>query len=284
VSSQATVRRVARSVAESLPRGRLVSVKKALETGFREDGASRFVAEELAERWADRCDVMLEEELAIAFDDLGVPRPIVESGRAGIYLTFLHPSYREFSAMWLEEGFAESLDRVTTCTEKELLAIVASVLVARGCDPVLITDGANDGGVDVAGRLSGRPGHGLNVFVQAKALVGPMGGRAIEEEYGVFRAALDNGDHAYLTGVLAGRESRVGSPHTYLLCSRRGFSHAAERAANALRVGLCHPIQVAYWIERAYGPGKIDRLVDACQPIARNFDRNMTAVLREYIR
>jgi Restriction endonuclease len=282
VSSQETVRKVAQDATKQLPAGRLLEIRSVLADGFVAGGSSRFEAEELAERWADRCAVYLDAELSKAFDELGVPRSMVESTRAGTYLTFRHRGYITYLPNGLREEVESALVRIRGCSDKDLLAVASGILAGLGCDPIVITDGPADGGVDVAGMLANQPGHGLVVLIQAKALSGLVSGRVVREEYGVFSDSSRSGKLAELIALLhGGKTNRVGSAHAYIFCSTNGFSASAQEAANRLQVGLHYPIQLAHWITLIYGPRGVEQVITACQPIRRDLSRNLARPLRE---
>ena len=223
----------------------------------------------------------LEEEL-VEWRALGVPTPIdyVESN-SNVLLTWRHSRFqRRFfnDVPYQTENFVAIYDWLLTLQERDFLFVCALYLKLMGCNPILITDGSGDMGIDCIGKVSKGPLRSLVVFVQSKTIQksqGRVSENALRQEFAKYTMLKRSEKYLEYLRRLSVFDGRDGSGEVYFVVTNGEFRTDAQRSANRLGIALRSKRQMAFFFSLAYAFEHIeDAYRSITMPTGPDLDRN----------
>lgn len=212
-------------------------------------GTPRILAEERAEKWWPQLIEWTQQELD-RWENFGTNRPACFAEDERTLLTWNHPKFEDRTGFpSTSMTYFEALCWIRRLDPKGFLIPCAVFLSSLGANPIYITDGSGDEGVDLIGMIREGPLRATTVFVQAKAggrisrdamllEYGKYGHLPHTKKYGKYRAALP--------------EVYTGSSFIYTVVARAGFASRAQEIAGRLGILLRSDIQLAKYIEERY--------------------------------
>ena len=213
-------------------------------------GFEQFRAEEVAEQQ----QALIWRKLNEASDEwraLGLPSPIgppVDWGDN--WLTWRHPRFFELTGQTpLQKKYIIIHDWISALDPREYLLVGVLFLKILGCNPIYITDGANDEGVDCIGRIENGPLRSIVVLVQAKTRQGNrtvMGKDIVLQEYGKFSILGKTRKYREYLEALRFREIIDGSASLYFVISNVEFDRKSREIAKELGIVLRSRRQMAH--------------------------------------
>ena len=162
---------------------RAINVDRSFRDHLIASGAPRLDADELAERWAPAVRVRIESLLK-TWDALGVPPPLSSTDRADTFVVWRHPEYANLTGSDpLPPEFPKIYDLLGGLSAKEFLIFCACLLKLSNANPIYVTDGPGDEGVDLIGRLQVGPLRSIVIFLQAKTALDRVSREVILQEF-----------------------------------------------------------------------------------------------------
>ena len=225
----------------------------------------------------------LENELA-EWRELGVPTPIVYvDSNSAILLTWRHSRYKEstFDNIPYETAsFVSIYNWLFTLQDREFLFACVLYLKLLQCDPIFITDGSGDMGIDCIGRVSEGPFRSLAIYIQSKTLQQSqkrISGYTLRQEYGKYVMLKRSDKYIEYLQELSVFDSKDGAGEVYIFVTNGEFKSDAHVAANQLGVVLRPLRQMAFFLSLAYTFEQIEAAF--CKftiPKAPDLDRNLS--------
>ena len=210
----------------------------------------------IANEEAQRQETLILRHLGQEIEEwkaLGVPAPVeyVDSN-SNMLITWRHNLFRQKLRVGLTEeisNFVAIYDWLITLVERDFLFACALLLKFLGCNPIYISDGTGDMGVDCIGKISEGPLHSLVVFVQSKTMQ-KTGERVTEnvlrQEYSKYAMLRRSEKYLEYLNKLSVFDSRNGFSEVYFVLTNTEFGPTAQKAANRLGVILRAKRQLAY--------------------------------------
>lgn len=260
-----------------------VNVELRLREALEVAGHSRLRATELAEQWLEQLMFKLEVRLE-EWDRLGLPRPLVESGAPTTLLTFKHSNYQsgppEFA---LPPDYPEVLDFLTSLSPREFLLVGVCLLNLAGCDPIFVTEGAKDEGVDCIGKVSFGPTRSLCLFAQCKTSNSEIKIETVRLDNDKFRTLQNKALFRNYMAALGGDASIDGRGLCYVFVGGAEFRSPAREYAREENILLRSPRQAAFWLSRGFGIVSLKELLsDISGFLHRNLERNLAPTIASY--
>lgn len=260
-----------------------VNVEKALRDALQKAGNPLLKSTELAEQWRPRLMEEIEERLE-EWDQLGVPRPLIPSAAPSTLLTFRHLNYQvAIESSGLTKDFAEAVNFLYSLTPREFLLVPACLLQIAGCDPIIITEGPNDGGVDCVGQVKLGPIRSLCIFAQSKTSQSTIKIDTVRLDYDKFRTLQKAVLFADYLAAIGNDISADGRAVCYAFFGGAEFSNSARNYARQEAILLRSPRQAAFLLNQAFGLASIQRLRDDIgNTLVRDLSRNIAPVIAAY--
>jgi len=200
-----------------------VNLREYLERQFNNESYGDLKSYELANEWLPRFLELVSGSLE-EWRRISVPVPAILDRSSAIAYCGNHSKYTANADGALLPEFKAVVGVLAELTSRRMLGCTALVLHAMGCDPILITDGANDGGVDVVGRVFRGPFAGMLIFGQSKSASSSVSKDTVRLDFTKFTESPDKiREYARAVGVTA---SGSGSPSTYVFCTNNEFDNA----------------------------------------------------------
>ena len=166
-----------------------VNVLNAFASFLVRQGVDELHAYEMAEKQENLVDRVLVD-VTKEWNALGIPPPIGYSEDRNIWLTWRHPKYFQLTGQYpLRQKYIRVLNWLSSLDARGYLLPGVLFLNILRCNPIFITDGPNDEGVDCIGRIADGPLRSVVVFLQVKTRQGTqnrMGKDVILQEYGKY--------------------------------------------------------------------------------------------------
>ena len=225
---------------------------------------NRLVAEEEAERHRK----LLRFRLKAAINqwlDVGLPAPIGYADNLDVVLTWKHASYAEITGHEpLSLGFVETYEWLTSLEPRDFLFPCATFLKIVGCDPIFITDGSGDEGIDCIGRIADGPIRSIFLFVQCKTRKEGakkfIGKDVLYQEYGKYATLPKTEKYQEYLRALNFAKALDGSANVYVLISNGEFENNAQVVARNLGILLRSVRQLAYFLSANSTPEQLKDL------------------------
>lgn len=234
----------------SIESPRTINVLAQFATYLVGEGTPRIVAEERAEEWRQLLVEWIKREL-VRWEEVGASPPawFAEDGRT--LLTWSHPKFQDRTG-YPSTGslYFEALRWIGMLEGRAFLIPCAVFLRSIGANPIYITDGPGDEGIDLIGMVEKGALHSTTIFVQAKSGGGPMSRDAMLLEYAKYKHLFRTSKYGQYRRALP--KSPSGSSFVYAVAARAGFAPAAQEAAARLGILLRSDIQLAQYIEDRY--------------------------------
>lgn len=217
-------------------------------------GAARF-NKLIADEEADRQLGLIRRRLREAIDQwsgLGLPAPIGFAENDDIILTWKHARYTQITGYEpLSLQFVRIYDWLCSLGSRDFLFACATFLRIIGCDPIFVTDGARDQGIDCIGRVSDGPIRSVLFFVQCKtrqqAAEKVIGKEVIYQEYGKYATLPKTRKYRDYMEALDLETSRDGAANVYVIVSNGEFAKNSQEVARNLGILLRSARQLAYF-------------------------------------
>ncbi len=279
------VREVAADLADASVDVAVVNLQRLLRERLQQKGFPSLRATEIAEDWLERLQQELEEQL-LEWDLLGIPRPLIQASSPSTFITFRHRNYQSVLGMQgISTEFPDVYDLVACLSPREFLLVPACLLQLAGCDPILITDGSGDGGVDCIGQVTAGPARSLCIFAQARTSSTDITKDSVQLEYAKFRDLQRTGQFAEYLAALGKGSSADGRSVCYTMFASAEFKEPAREYARREGLLLRSRRQAAFWLSQSFS---IDSLWQMRQKLGttlvRDLSRNVTPLITPYRR
>lgn len=277
------VQEVAATLADASVYKEVVNLERVLRDRLQQDGFSPLRSTELAEGWLKRLQQELEERLT-EWDLLGIPRPLLQASSPSTFLTFRHRKYQSALGMQgISIEFPDVYDFVASLSPCEFLLVPTCLLQLAGCDPILITDGSGDGGVDCIGQVAAGPARSLCIFAQARTSSTDITKDSVQLEYAKFRDLQRTGQFAEYLAALGKGNSADGRAVCYSMFASAEFKEPAREYARREGLLLRSRRQAAFWLSQNFS---LDSLWQMRQKLGttlvRDLSRNLAPLIAPY--
>jgi hypothetical protein len=277
------VREVAATLADATVNREIVNLQRLLRERLQQEGFSPLRATELAEDWLQRLEQELEQKLR-EWDLLGIPRPLVQASSASTFLTFLHRNYQSVVGMQgISTEFPQVYDFVASLTPREFLLVPACLLQLADCNPIIITDGSGDGGVDCMGQVTAGSIRSLCIFVQARTSSTDITKEAVQLEYAKFRDLQRTGQFTEYLAALGKGNSADGRAACYAMMGSAEFKEPAREYARREGILLRSRRQIAFWLSQSFTLDSLLQLREELgATLGRDLSRNLAPLIASY--
>lgn len=184
----------------------------------------------------------------------GVIPPYIEDPEAeDTLVTWRHARYQDISGTQpLKINFFEIYNWLATQRDNDFILPCACYLRAVGCDPIFVTDGAGDEGIDCIGIIAFGPLRGTSLLVQAKSSPSPLSADELLQEFGKSIAMRRTRRYREYLDALAVDKSRTGSADLYVLISNGDLKHGGAEAAHKIGALIRSRRQIAHALSERY--------------------------------
>ena len=255
-----------------------------LEVGFsrflQERGIGENVASELAAEQYELVRRKVERHFGV-WGDHGLAPPAgfhVEQERT--LVTWRHDRFEELTGLAppRPELFATQ-QWVAKLLNRQFLLPCACYLRSLGCDPIYITDGTRDEGIDLVGLVRTGPFRSSILYVQAKSQ-GRISGDELLKEFGKFRALPQTVRHRQYLDALGASRLKDGASFVYLCLVNGEFDFAAEEQGRNLGALLRSRRQIADQLSKTYTAARLEEIEAAVTiPDGPDLQRNLAPAL-----
>ena len=227
-------------------------------------------ADELAERWRPSLLARIERVLVEHWVNLGVPRPLSLLDERDTLVTWRHPKYVELSGFEPPTNeFFSIFEWLGQLSSQQFLVPCACLLAFLGADPIFITEGSGDGGVDCIGRIKDGPFRSGCLFVQAKTGSSAIKRDTVLTEYSKYLILPHLEKYKVYCERLGIETSSDGAAFTYLIVSNSEFNGPARKAASHLGILLRSRSQLSYWLSSRFSLLELDKMLNDLEPFTR---------------
>lgn len=277
------VREVAADLANASVDGVVVNLQQVFRKELQRKGFSSLRATEIAEDWLEKLQQELEKQL-IEWDLLGIPRPLVEASSPFTFLTFRHRNYESVLGMQgIPTQFPEVYNFVSSLSPREFLLVPACLLQLAGCNPIFISDGSGDGGVDCIGQVIAGSIRSLCLFAQARTSLNDISKESVQLEYAKFQDLQETGKFAEYLAALGKGNSADGRAICYLMFANAEFKEPAREYARRKGLLLRSCKQAAFWLSQNYS---LDSLLEIQKNLGvnlvRDLNKNLAPLIARY--
>ncbi len=277
------IQEVAERIVTSSSGSKPINGGKELRDALCSAGHSELRSAELAEKWGDR----LRDEVGnclTEWEKLGLPQPLIESE---IRLTFLPYGHARYQALAkspkMTLAYAEACQFIDALSRTDFLLVPLCLLQLAGCDPILITDGKGDLGVDCIGSIKTGPTRSLTIFAQAKTSNTQIAPETIRVDFDKFRTLQKKpqfGDYLMAVGA---NTSLDGRAVCYGFFSNTEFSNSAREYGREEGILLRSRKQAAYWLSQGFGVSGLRKLRDEIGlTLKRDLSRNVAPMIAQH--
>ena len=245
-----------------------VNVLNSFATFLVRRGTDELRADEIAEKQENLIGRVLMD-VTEEWDALGIPSPIGCSEDKNIWLTWRHPKYLQLTGRWpLKQKYIRVLNWLSSLDARGYLLPGVLFLKILRCNPIFVTDGPNDEGVDCIGRIADGPLRSVVVFLQVKTRQGSqgrMGRDIILQEYGKYLILEKTRKYRDYLNALRFDEIRDGSTNIYMIISNVEFDPRGRQIAKDLGVVVRSRRQMAQFLSTHF---TMKGLADARRKVA----------------
>ena len=252
-----------------------------------ESGLNRYSAEEEAERKLILVRQRVSEALS-EWADLGVGAPLGFSDDNELLFSWRHPRSSEITGRdFVSRKYVMVHDWLSRLSARQYLLASAMFLKALQCDPIFVTDGPNDGGVDCIGRLAEGPLRSVILFVQVKTRQDKhtqIGRDLVVQEYGKYVSLPKMQKYRDYLNALQFDGIRDGCGSIFVMASNVEFNHDGQVLGRNLGIILRSRRQIARVLSDYFS---LQRLMDAGKeltiPSRPDLGTNLSPLLQPYI-
>lgn len=283
MSVSRTIQQVVDEVTTCSTLGTVVNIEVHLREALEASGHNNLRATELAEKWLDQLMIRLEAKLE-EWDQLGLPRPLIPSGSPATLLTFKHASYRLGSLeAVLPSDYSQVLNFISSLSPRQFLLVGVCLLSLAGCDPIFITEGARDEGVDCIGKISSGPTRSLCLFGQCKTSSADIKIETVRLDYDKFRTLQKRALFSTYMAALGADATLDGRDYCYYFIGGAEFRSPVREYAKEEKILLRSPRQVAFWLSKGFGIAKLTELLSNIEGfLHRDLERNLAPLIKTY--
>ncbi|GEM_PF-2075251 len=247
-----------------------LNVQRAFRDHLASQLRAKLMADELAEKWRLNLLQLIERQLVENWDGLGVPRPMALLNDEETLVTWTHPKFSELSGLDpLRNEFFAIMDWLNGLSSQEFLIPCVCLLALIGADPIFVTEGSGDGGVDCIGKIERGPLRSLCLFVQAKTSSSRITRDRLLMEYGKYQMLPHLDRYKLYRENLGLNSSSDGASLMYMLVSNNEFDAPARSVASNLGVLLRSRTQLAYWLWACTSREVLEKLIENLRQFAR---------------
>ncbi|MBV2149048.1 hypothetical protein KRZ98_12235 [Sphingobium sp. AS12] len=195
-------------------------------------------------------------------------------------ITWRHDRYEELTGhVPIPETHFKAAGWIADHLNRAFLLPCACYLRALGCDPIFITDGARDEGIDLIGLIRGGPLRSMVLYVQAKSQ-SRMSGDELLREFSKFASLPQTDKHLRYLDALGVSRLKDGASFVYLCLVNGDFDFAAETHGRNLGALLRSRRQIADQLSQHYSQDRLDQLGQTIvMPTGADLGRNLAPVL-----
>jgi len=199
------------------------------------------------------------------WNSLGVPYPCWQSDENDeLIITWKHPKYEEKTGyIALTENFINVLHWIGTLNSREFLIVCAVLLKTLGATKIFITDGPNDGGVDLIARIEQTPFNSLVFFVQSKTVQDKskvITRDTVLMEYGKYLSLPHEEIYQKYRRALDLDRSCDGVSYCYTIIANSDFHNSAKDISAKVGVLLRSKIQTSYFLSHVVSASDLERI------------------------
>lgn len=276
------IREIASNLTSISTGQKVINIQQVLETALISGGSSPLESAELAEQWKERLKKEIEKQLQ-EWDDLGLPRPLLSTNNPLTLITYKHDKYVEKSKLKLPDDFSEVLDFINSLNPTEFLIVPLCLLAIANCNPIIITDATNDGGVDCIGKIDLGPTRCLCIFIQAKTSISEISKDILHTEESKFRDLQTKALFADYLAALGKTKPIDGRAICYAITANNEFQMPARDYALRINVLLRSRRQVAYWLSQYFGISNLEKMkVELSGSLKKDLNRNFMPELKNF--
>lgn len=237
---------------------KVLNILDQFNSFLQENEFGKLRASEETQKQEDLIQRHLDNELK-EWKALGVPTLIdyVENNK-NVLVTWRHSSFQQ---RYIDHKHYESAKFVSVYNwllslhEREFLFACALYLKLLKCDPIYITDGKGDGGIDCIGRVNEGPFRSIFVYVQSKTTKDKnkqFSLNTLRQEYSKYSALKKSEKYLEYRKRLLDPDGRDGSGEVYVFFANTEFNSEAKNAASDLGIILRSIRQMAFFLSLAY--------------------------------
>ncbi len=277
------VKEVADNLANASIDEAVVNLQRLLKEHLQQKGYLPLKATEIAEDWLERLKQELEDQL-VEWDLLGIPRPLVQGNSPSTFITFRHRNYQSLLGIeGVSTEFPEIYNFIASLSPREFLIVPACLLYLAGCNPIFISDGCGDGGVDCIGQVSNGPARSLCIFAQARTSLTDIAKDSVLLEYAKFQDLQRTGKFTEYLAALGKSNSADGRAICYAIFASAEFKEPAREYARHQGLLLRSHRQAAFWLSQSFS---FDSLLQMKQQLGitlvKNLSRNIAPLIALY--
>jgi hypothetical protein len=170
-----------------------------------------------------------------------------------IVVSWRHPRYEALTGYQPAQAqFVKIYDWVGAQAQRAFLIPCIWFLKAIDCDPIFITDGARDEGIDCIGLINRGPLRSTAFFVQARSKSDLISGEPLQQEYAKYAALPRTSKYMAYLNALGTPGSKDGAGYLYCVLTNSDFKFAAQQQASRLGVLLRSRRQLAEVLSRHF--------------------------------
>ena len=227
-----------------------INVMVWFATYLADRGTPKIVAEERAELWHRNLCERIDMEL-VRWTELGANRPAWFADDERTLLTWNHPYFENRTGYpKTSSRYFEALGWIRDLEKSDFLVPCAIFLSSLGADPIYITDGSGDEGVDLIGMIKAGPLRSTIIFVQAKSSGRQMSRDEVLLEYGKYMHLPYTDKYRRYRKMLP--NGLGGNSFVFVVVAKHGFRPQAQEIAGRLGILLRSDIQLALCVESQY--------------------------------
>lgn len=195
-------------------------------------------------------------------------------------ITWRHERYEELTGhVSIPEMHFRASGWIAEHTNRAFLLPCACYLRSLGCDPIYITDGARDEGIDLVGLVRLGPLRSMVLYVQAKSQAW-MSGDELLREFSKFSGLPQTDKHLRYLDAVGVSRLKDGASFVYLCLVNGDFEYAAETHGRNLGALLRSPRQLADQLSQHYSYERLDELGRSIViPASADLTRNLAPLL-----
>lgn len=220
-----------------------------------------------AEEEAEKQQVLLVSRLSKVLDEwqaLGIRVPLDFSRNENILLTWRHPKSSEIADRDLvSTEYIKVFDWLSRLHERQYLLAGVLFLKILRCDPIFVTDGPNDAGIDCIGRMGDGPLRSTLIFVQVKTRQGKhvqIGRDILLQEYGKYMSLSKTNKYRDYLNALGFDKIKDGCNSIFVIVSNVEFDSGSQILGKNLGILLRSGRQMAHFISDCINLSKLMEL------------------------
>ena len=212
---------------------------------------NRLIAEEETEKHISYVRRRLDDAID-QWIERGLPAPLGYTNNQDVLVTWKHVHFPKITGRRPLSGqFVEIYEWLIDLGPRQFLLASAIFLRIIGCNPIFITDGPHDEGIDCIGKIMEGPIRSILVFVQSKTKENSrklFQKETLYQEYGKYATLTKTLKYQHYLRALNFEASRDGSANVYFILANGEFHKGAEPVARNLGILLRSARQLAYFL------------------------------------